>query len=312
MIEVYKNPYQDTDAYLPLKVNFHTHAGVCVKGKCGELPMDAVAQAYKQAGYHAVAISNHNMYLPKDETIEGIELLDAIEYSEHPHLIQVGVTEFQQNGHQQAISDANDAGGFAILCHPNWINKEYWNWEHLEEVTGFAGIEILNPVIYRLSGSGLALDTWDHLLSRGRLVYGFGNDDFHQWRDMERAYNVIFAKSAALQDIAEAVRHGRFYVSSGVLLKWLRYDGETLCIEAGFAGKSSYIREFEYRFIGYGGKVLEAQRTHIASYRPDHKEPYLRVEVISENGARLYLQPMVLPEFFGKTETGISLSQDLS
>lgn len=47
-----------------LKVNFHTHAGVCMPNKCGELPMDEVIRAYHKAKYDALAISNHNEYIP--------------------------------------------------------------------------------------------------------------------------------------------------------------------------------------------------------------------------------------------------------
>jgi len=49
---------------------------------------------------------------------------------------------------------------------------------------GYTGIEIFDSVIYRLNGSGLATDAWDFLLSQGKLVWKFGDDDFHRWYDL--------------------------------------------------------------------------------------------------------------------------------
>lgn len=68
------NPYQHFQDRTALKINFHTHAGVCVPGDCGELPMDDVVEAYRRAGYQALAISNHNRYVAH-RNYEGIAVL---------------------------------------------------------------------------------------------------------------------------------------------------------------------------------------------------------------------------------------------
>ena len=63
---MFYNPYESIldEGMRWLKVNFHVHAGVCVKGECGEFPMWDVVDAYVQAGYHALTVSNHNRYIP--------------------------------------------------------------------------------------------------------------------------------------------------------------------------------------------------------------------------------------------------------
>lgn len=291
---MYENPYgilqQEEGRWI--KTNFHTHAGICEKGNCGELPANQVIEAYRRAGYGALALSNHNIYIGKQPVTEGIEILDAVEYSKHPHMLQIGVGDYWDTTHQQAIENTVAAGGFVILCHPNWQHKEYWKWADIDALQGYTGIEILNPVIYTLKGSGLALDTWDYLLSQGKRVWGFGDDDFHQWRDIERAYNVIYTKSASYEDIKEAVQRGSFYVSSGVALKEISFDGQTLSVTAcGFT--ESYITQFDYRFIGQSGRVLAESHGESATYRLDGSEPYLRVEVTGEQGAKMFLQPIM-------------------
>lgn len=296
---MYYNPYESvkTQDYNWVKTNFHTHAGVCIKGDCGELPMDEVIEAYKKAKYNALAISNHNRYIPLEKEYADISILDAVEYSKHPHMLQIGVREYEDIPHQEAICHTNEKGGLVILCHPNWMNKGYWDWNELKKIEGYVGIEILNPVIYTLKGSGLALDTWDYLLSMGKKVYGFGNDDFHQWRDLERSFNMIYARSNSFNDIKDAVQKGCFYVSNGVALSDFTFDGKTITVEASLFVKT-YIEEYQYRFIGINGAELYKCQGKFASYSIDQDEPYIRVEVTAEHGAKMFLQPLFNSKYF--------------
>lgn len=288
-----RNPYkhfQDEDR-TAVKVNFHTHAGVCVPGDCGELPMDDVVEAYRRAGYQALAVSNHNRYVEHRE-YEGISVLDAVEYSARPHMLLVGTRWYHDVPHQEAIDRALEEGAFVILNHPNWIEHAYWPLEMMDTLTGYCGIEILNPVIYRLKGSGLALDAWDHLLSGGRLVWGFGNDDFHLWHDIQRAYNIVCARSNSFEDIKAAVQEGCFYVSDGVALKHLSLGENSLEVEAGFF-VDSYVKDFDYCLIGSGGRILDRAHGQRVMLRFDPEEPYIRLQARAENGANLFLQPMM-------------------
>lgn len=282
-----------------IKTNFHTHAGVGIAGDCGELPLDDVVRAYAKAKYGALAISNHNRYLARDKTYDNISVLDAVEYSAHPHMLLVGASRYHDVPHREAVRLAQEEGAFVILCHPNWMRPQYWPWADMLALSGYTGIEVLNPVIYTLKGSGLALDAWDYLLSHGKLVYGFGNDDFHQWRDIERAFNMICAKSGSFEDIREAVETGCFYVSSGVALKDLRVEGNRIEVAAGFMAES-YVHTFHYRLVGSGGAPLASHMGDSAVFDVPEDEPYVRVEVRAENGAMMLLQPFTQPALFGK------------
>lgn len=288
------NPYAQFGATnrKQLKVNFHTHAGVCLPNKCGELPMDEVITAYRKAEYDALAISNHNEYVPPPQNNE-LLVIDAIEYTAHPHMNLVGTSHFHDIPHQQAIDKALEEGAFVILNHPNWIHQRYWPIDLMLELKGYIGIEILNPVINRLQGSGLAVDTWDTLLSSGRPVWGFGNDDFHQWRDIERAYNIISAQSNDFSSIKAAVLEGCFYVSNGLALRSLTLNRNTLEVEASFFGES-YVNQFEYTLIGYNGRVLDKSVGKRVILNFNENEPYIRAEVRAQNGLLLFLQPMIL------------------
>ena len=202
---MYVNPYANLTDARPLRVNFHTHAGTG-PNTCGRNPIDQVAERYRELGYDALCLSNHDLYTDASSyTDDKMTLLDGVEYSPRAHMLTVGIRRsLHELEHQPAIDETRKDGGFVILCHPNWQHKEYWPWADLDRLTGYLGIEVINQLIYRLSGSGLAADTWDHLLSSGRLVYGFGNDDFHLYSDAGRSWNWIYAPSPAYPDIREA------------------------------------------------------------------------------------------------------------
>lgn len=97
-------------------------------------------------------------------------MIPGIEYSNTGHMLNIGVnTSLHEHDHQRSIDITNKKGGFTILAHPNWGKKGYWPTNRLLELKGYKGIEVINMLIYRLSGSGLATDAWDYLLSQGYL-----------------------------------------------------------------------------------------------------------------------------------------------
>jgi len=287
---MFQNQYHNISGAKPLKTNYHIHAGIEKEGSCGQLPMSAVVSAYADADYDAIAVTNHDTFLPITPR-DDITLLKGVEYSHTPHMLLIEVDKFHDVGHQQAIDIANAAGGFVVLSHPNWITPDYWPLEMLDNTTGFLGLEILNPLIFRLSGSGLALDKWDYLLTKGRKVYGFGNDDFHSWQDLDRASTMVYAKSTSFEDIKEAVQAGCFYVANRLKLNYLNLDGNCIKIKASHA-KESHVDSVHYRFKGTGGKLLHEVTGSTAEYEIDTSQTYIRIEVYGEGGALLFTQPL--------------------
>ena len=74
-------------------------------------------------------------------------------------------------------------GSFAIMNHPNWGPAfVHCAQEWLDVWDSYKGIEIYNGVCEFLPGSAFATDRWDQLLTSGRRVWGFANDD-HHWHE---------------------------------------------------------------------------------------------------------------------------------
>ena len=286
----YCNPYDSLKDGQWLKTNFHTHAGT---GEgCGKHPLDMVLGLYRELKYGALCISNHDFCTDVSSlSDEQLYVMPGVEYSRDRHMLTVGVNKsFHELSHQDAIDATIKQGGFTIICHPNWIVKEYWPHKNLEELQGFAGIEVMNTLIYRLYGSGRATDTWDYLLSHGKLIFGFGDDDFHAPFDAGRSYTDIYAKTKDFAGIKDAVDNGRFTASTGLSLEYLDVTADnTIIVKAKFP-THTYINTFSYKFITENGEAAESYG-ETGVYKANG-ENYIRVEAIAENGAMLFTQPV--------------------
>jgi hypothetical protein len=217
--------------------------------------------------------------LPADEVTRG-----------GPHILAVQVAQVvEPEPDRQTVIDATRAqGGFAILNHPNW-QKHYNHFpqELMERLTGYAGIEIYNGVIERLEGAALASDRWDRLLGSGRRVWGFANDDSHAPGDVARGWNVVQAADRSVSAIGEALRHGRFYASTGVNITRVEVeDGRTIVVAAPGAQR--------IRFVGSWGVELRCADASEARYDVSGREGgYVRVECHGE-GTKTGLDAAVL------------------
>jgi hypothetical protein len=290
---VFINPYEKTNFTNGqwLKANFHTHAGTG-RDTCGAYDISDVLLLYKEAGYNILAISNHDIFTNVEsyQEMHDLVLLNGFEYSNDPHLLCLNCRSLITGTHQEVVHECREQGGFSVLCHPNWQNKKYWPWEDIDQLKEYTGIEIYNGVIFHLSGSGLATDTWDYLLSQGKLVWGFGNDDFHRWMHLNRAWNVIFSRSRQLKDIQDSILYGKFYVSTGLILNDFVFTDHHLIISA--SAKNSYDNNNLYRFIGKNGQILDEHKGDHGEYYLSGVELYIRVQIISEHGAMLWTQPI--------------------
>jgi hypothetical protein len=297
---MYINPYAcaSTSKGNWLRSNFHTHAGTG-KGTCGVNTIEDVVASYKEAGYEVLMISNHDLLTDTSEYAYkyGILTINGYEFSkEWRHMLCIGVQGTAVLGEpEDAIENCKNQNGLAVICHPNWIQKEYWPWSILNSMKGYTGIEIFNSVIFRLGGSGLATDTWDYLLSQGKLVWGFGNDDFHRWFDLAKSWNMIYAEDRTEASVMEAIRRGSFYVSTGLILNEISFEAGKIRVSA--SSLNTYVNDNKYIFIGRDGEKLKEQSGVFGEYEQSGDEMYVRVQVVSEHGAMLWTQPIYKESF---------------
>ena len=305
-----------------LKANFHVHAvpdgtagqwtakqlerrrrikpaweGAPVRGPLNDV--SRVVALYKDAGYDVVMIADQSSLMDTREIGErlGIVTVNGIENIEHDGILCIGIRELIKGEPQEVIDECGRQGGIRSLCHPNLLPApglpELLSKELTRSLRSYDGIEILTPAVFKgLMGSGLATDLWDELLTAGKLVWGFGNDDFHWYWEMDRAWNFVFAGGRGLADIKAAVKRGSTYVSTGLVLKQLSFDGTELTVAATLPGGQP--RRIRYEFVGEDGAVLAegAGAGDAARFRLTGREPYVRVHAMSDDGAALWTQPV--------------------
>ena len=291
MAIVLRSPYLHGD-YTWLKGNLHTHTTM----SDGERPPEAVIADYEQRGYDFLAISDHDVYVAPQhyQAHTSMVLLPGVEVTAlGPHMLQLGIEEaLQPESDRQHVLDAITArGGLAVLNHPNWE----WHFNHfpqelMQDLQGAIGLEVYNGVIERLEGAALATDRWDRLLAIGRWLWGFANDDSHKAGDVGIAWNVVQAGTRTPGAILDALRHGRFYASTGVVVDAVEVDGRNVCVRTANAQR--------IRLITRGGAIQASMPGSSANWMlPDdptiaREWRYVRVECYGAGGQMAWTQPV--------------------
>jgi hypothetical protein len=256
-----------------------------------------VIAAYKDAGYDVLTIADQSSVMDTREIGEklGILTINGIENIEQDGILCIDIQRFIEEKPQEVIDECARQGGFSIVCHPNLIPGPGFppllSRETTRTLRGYDGIEILTPAVFKgLNGSGLATDFWDELLTAGKLMWGFGNDDFHWYWEMDRAWNFVFAGGRSAAEVKAALRRGSTYVSTGLQLKQFSFDGSVLTVSATLPGGQP--RRIRYEFVGENGAILSEGSGESARYRLSGHEPYVRLEAASDDGAMLWTQPV--------------------
>lgn len=301
------HPYTDLTGGEWLRGNLHTHT----TRSDGARHPQRVIDDYAARGYGFLMFADHDVFTSdaayRQWNDRGLVLIPGNELAGGPHLLHVDADRAvasrpnRQDILNEITAAARESGrGFAIVNHPDWESQfNHCAIEQLREWTGYAGIEIYNGVIQRLDGSPYATNKWDLLLSAGRRVWGFANDDSHRDGDVELGWNVAYVKERSRAGVVEALQTGRFYSSTGVTIKSLRVEGMTVRIETENAHRIVGIKNVGARFAVADGPTLEATVPENATYarfvcwgagerfawtqpffvegrRPRGKTPYLR------------------------------------
>ncbi|WP_308637579.1 CehA/McbA family metallohydrolase domain-containing protein [Paenibacillus silvisoli] len=289
------NPYEGAGTWL--KGSFHNHTN----NSDGWFPLETVYNMY--GGYDFLGISDHDKITKHEGDARIRTLFDAIEVSSpQTHMLLVHPPLSLLDGYSNAFTIDNyqrltditvQNGGFAVLVHPNRFFSNYWLLEDMLRLERYIGIEVFN-------GDGnpeydIAFDKWDALLTAGRRVWGFGNDDSHVYGQEKRAWNVVLAESNTREAILEAIKLGRFYVSTGYGFDAIRTEGNAIVYEL----RSNELLDKMYKYatvFGRDGKVLQETTGRIKQVRYACKgdEGYVRLAVYLEGGYAAFSQPLFI------------------
>lgn len=249
--------------------------------------------------YDFLAITDHYFLtdLSKHINDEQLILFQGVEYkTSKKQTLGINITTYDDDkddfeNHEKLFSKVQAQGGLNIICHPHGFGNDYWPAEELLKLDNFMGIEIYNNnVRFDNKGRAVATDIWDILLSAGKKVWGFANDDMHVFSRCGGAFNIVLAKEKSRFAILEALKNGSFYCSSGIFLD-----------EIGIRNNSIYLKlkheniPAKFKFIGENGKIIYQCFGNEASYEFSNcTSSYIRVEARREDGSMAWSQPFYL------------------
>ena len=297
------------------KGNLHTHT----LNSDGDSTPDDVAKWYREHGYRFLVLTDHNFLTSVDGLnavhgadeqyliIRGEEITDRLLPDKPLHVngFLVDKLVMPPGGRTvvervQAMVDAiRGANGVASINHPNY------GWaispDELAQIQRTRLFEVFNghPTVNNLGGGGVPAleETWDRMLSSGKLLYGTAVDDAHTFKEPGnpnvagpgRGWVYVHAARLEPRAIIDAVERGDFYSSTGVELLSLEHTSSSLSIAIKPVPATT---KYRIQFIGRQGRVLQEAVTPAATYTFKGDEGYVRAKVIDSNSRYAWIQPV--------------------
>lgn len=282
--------FTDTFGQNWYKVGLHIHTTL----SDGRKTPEEMAEIYKNAGYDAVAITDHWVYSPQSE-INGLPIISGCEYNLGAsdtiegvmHIVGLGM-QYEPKltpecDPQTVIDSINNAGGLAVLAHPAWsLNTT----EQIKNLKGFFATEIYNTVSNVNQSdrpySGYFVDLMANL---GIYFPLLATDDVHYYNGDDETKSFVYVKAESNQpkDILAALQKGDFYASQGPTLS-VEKENRTVHVKCSPCEK---IVCFSNASIT-GDHILRGKNLTGYSYNLRDFETWIRVEVTDEQGNVAY------------------------
>jgi len=288
-----KNNYNFNGMWL--RGNLHTHTK---NSPCGHYDIEKVIEMYTshKMYYDFLAITDHYMLTNLENYIDDDKLIlfHGTEYKEGPlQTLGINIKEYNDDknnltNHQEIFNDVVKQGGVNIICHPHMYRDDYWPFNKLIELDNYVGIEVFNNnVKHDNKWRAVASDVWDELLSSGKAIYGFANDDMHVFPRAGGGFNMVLVEDRSREAIIKSIKNGSFYASSGVFIEEIAVEDNEIKIRAAKVPVT-------FRFIGKNGQVHYECFGFDGVYNCKGDEGYIRVELLREDGARAWTQPFYI------------------
>ncbi|MBI5724217.1 MAG: CehA/McbA family metallohydrolase [Planctomycetes bacterium] len=274
------NPYSGLGGRW-LKCALHVHT---INSDGSQHPHEVVRD-YRARGFDVVALTDHNavptaeqMAVPDCDAI----VLPGCEYrgNRDSELGVIGVRAALPLGQdvRQCLDAAVESGGFVVYNHPTWHIHHWPIWYMLKLRTAHA-LEVYNAVVEWLPGPAECTDKWDRLLTSGYRVHGIATDDAHHPDQRDKGWVMVDSARQA-PAVVEALKAGRFYSSTGVVVRDIRLEGGRLTVESENAG--------EIRFYADRGCVRSRQEGPSATYEIGEADIFVRAELLGCGGRKAW------------------------
>ena len=295
------------------KGNLHTHT----VNSDGDSTPDDVVRWYRERDYQFLVLTDHNYLTSVDGlnavhgaddkflVVKGEEVTDRFgDKPLHVNGLEVERLVTPTGGQsvvdvvQRMVDGIRAARGVPSINHPNfgWAISP----DELGQLQRTRLFEVFNghPTVNNLGGGGVPSleETWDRILSSGKMLYGIAVDDAHYFKRPEDptaprpGKGWVYVRPPRLEGraLVEALERGDFYSSTGVQMQTV--DASTTALS--LAVKTEPSSKYRIQFIGRQGRILSDVITPTASYTFKGDEGYVRAKVLESNGKVAWIQPV--------------------
>ena len=290
-----RNPFTQAGEWY--KANLHTHSTT----SDGRQSPAETAEAYRKAGYHVLAMTDHN----KTNDVRGLSrdgflVVSGLEY--HPrcpatpnphHLVGLNVPRgfgFEQTYPEDGnacIRAVKAAGGESILAHPLWCGHRYDMYAYLD---GFIGVEVYNTTTDGIGRSNSEAD-WCHLLDAGRVLPAVAVDDSHGGHDRFGGWSWLRLKSLTVRSVMSALRSGCCYSSTGPVIHDFRVENGVAEVRCSPAAAIYFVA---HSWHGRRRKAEEGRSIRKFSAPVGQDWVYVRAVVVDHAGRKAWTNPVLL------------------
>lgn len=290
------NPYErvDWDSYGQYKANLHAHT----LESDGFLEVWEVIEEYHSRGYHILSITDHDdmrysrptwpwQAYGMDPEKLGMLAVKGNELSFQHHIGSYfsNYYGYRQGSVDESLRNIGEEGGLAVFFHPGRYNSpDKWRWylPYFRKYPHLLGMEVYNM------GDRYPRDRelWDNLLFElmpYRPVWGFSNDDMHQYYQIGRNWNVFLMPELSEKALRRALKEGQFYftyapegsAAGPPVIKEIKVDPGSITIHADNCHSIYWIS---------GGHVIAEGET-IMYLETGGVTSYVRARLVGEGGS---------------------------
>jgi hypothetical protein len=288
--------------------NLHTHSTL----SDGALAPEKVVEAYKDAGYDFMMLSDHfigNYNWPiadtramrsnRFTTILGSEVhAPATQVGELWHIVAAGLPlDFEpaapEETGEQLAARAAAAGAFVGIAHPAWSQLTI---EDGRAIASAHAVEIYNHGCAVECDRGDGWYLLDQLLTENRRLTAFATDDAHFWSpDHFGGWVNVKSESLEPEALLEALKQGHYYASQGPQIHEVAVSGKEMSIACSpvdvivvVCGNS--------RTVGRHGRAITNATLDLTKldkgWLLKEPSPWLRAVVIDHSGRRAWTNPI--------------------
>lgn len=271
------------------KINLHTHT----RRSDGYVSAWVAAREYREAGYDAIAITDH-WCVGMGESLAGLPILSGCEYNFGLDPSAEGVYHILSLFHekdpevrktdsiQTCIDKILAADGIPVLAHPAWSLNDT---SEVLKLRGIEFTEIYNTVSGKHSSNRpYSGDFVDLMACKGKRLGLFASDDTHYYDgDQTVAAIMVKADSPSPADLKKAILAGDFYATTGPEVHVKVEDGVvdvrcSPCTEVNVFTNAAWAR---------GRHTVGMGLTHVR-IPVSRIDKFVRVEVTDNDGRTAY------------------------